>query len=426
MGHSGVRTPRDLSRWIAPRAAGPPLILGVLFWGTVAVVLAVNAYATSLAPGFVPAGWPLPDALYYLVPSALAAACLLWPRIAWSRSAPPVRKAASCGFLAAALGVMLNGQLVGLLMPALAIGNAAVVFGVAGGLAYAACAWAVTLAVSLANPAQRVPSALLDSALVLLLCLFMLLAAAALAAAWQRSERTRRLLADLEDAHAELRRYAERTRELAVAEERARMARDMHDSVGHYLTVVNMSLANAQRFRDTRPEEAWREVADAQRLTRDALADTRQWVRALNPLRMRGRSGVEAMRALAESFTGRGTAIGFTSRGDWPETAEETGLICYRTLQEAVTNALRHSGADRIDAVAECSGTAVELRVSDNGRGARGAAEGFGLGGLRERVETAGGSLAARDRAEGGFEVVARLPVQSPAALGADAEAETA
>ena len=80
------------------------------------------------------------------------------------------------------------------------------------------------------------------------------------------------MLGELEAAHAELERYAERVKELTVGEERARMSREMNDSLGHYLTVINVGLQNAERFREKRPEAAWAEVEEARSLTREALS----------------------------------------------------------------------------------------------------------------------------------------------------------
>ncbi|GAA4909255.1 sensor histidine kinase [Streptomonospora salina] len=406
-------TPRDLSRWIEFSGSGPPRVLNVFFWGTAMLVLAVHVNAilgegTTIAPDWVLADGLLASGLLSMVPI-----CVLWPLLAWHRSASAPRKAASCVFLFSALLPLPIGGIAAVILVSLSIGNAAAVFGMAGGIGYAASATLFALAVSLANPALSLVNALASSSVMLFLCLAMLVVFGALMQAWRRAEETRRLLAELERAHGELRRYAERTRELTVAEERARMAREMHDSIGHYLTIVNMGLANAQRFRSARPDDAWQEVSDAQALTQEALADARRWVRALKPLQLDGRAGIEAMRALAQSFSGAGAAVRFNSLGRWPDTDEATELICYRTLQEGITNALRHSDADRIEAVVDCTGEEVDLSVIDNGGGAAGAAEGFGLSGLRERVEEAGGRLLARSPAEGGFELVASVPVEN-------------
>ncbi|WP_017572164.1 histidine kinase [Nocardiopsis halotolerans] len=222
---------------------------------------------------------------------------------------------------------------------------------------------------------------------------------AGLTVAASRAERTRRLLTELEEAHEELRRRSERMRELAVAEERARMSREMHDSTGHYLTALTMALSNALRFRTARPEAAWEEVEQARELAREALTDTRRWVRALRPLRLEGRAGVAAMRAMAASFDGGGIRIGFTATGAdaWPDLSEEAELVCYRALQEGLTNAMRHSGADRIEVEVSARADGVAVAVTDNGGGAPEEAvrSGFGLRGLAERVTAVGGTVAS-------------------------------
>jgi signal transduction histidine kinase len=91
---------------------------------------------------------------------------------------------------------------------------------------------------------------------------------------------------------------------LTVSEERARMSREMHDSLGHYLAVINVGLQIAQRFREKRPESAWAEVEEARDLTREALSEVRRWVRVLKPLALEDRASPEAMVALARSFEG--------------------------------------------------------------------------------------------------------------------------
>jgi signal transduction histidine kinase len=102
---------------------------------------------------------------------------------------------------------------------------------------------------------------------------------------------------------------------LTVAEERARMSREMHDSLGHYLTVINVGLQNAQRFREKWPEAAWAEVEEAGGLTREALSEVRRWVRALKPLALEDRASPEAMVALARSLEGTDLEVRFTVEG---------------------------------------------------------------------------------------------------------------
>ena len=92
------------------------------------------------------------------------------------------------------------------------------------------------------------------------------------------------------------------------------MSREMHDSLGHYLTVINVGLQNAQRFREKRPEAAWAEVEEARSLTREALSEV-DWVRALKPLALEDRASPEAMAALARSFEGTGLDVRFAVEG---------------------------------------------------------------------------------------------------------------
>lgn len=250
-------------------------------------------------------------------------------------------------------------------------------------------------------------------------------ASAALVEARRRREETEELLGELEAAHAELRRYSARVRDLTVAEERARMAREMHDSVGHYLTVVNVGLENAQRFRTTRPDAAWEEVGQAKNLTREALAETRRWVRALKPLTLEDRAGPDAMAALARSFEGTGWAVGFDVAGAPRDLPGETELVLYRALQEGLTNALRHANAQRVRASLafdDGDGGHVRLTVADDGRGApddtAGATRehppdgGFGLAALHERAEAAGGTVSPASAPDGGFVLRVELPVE--------------
>jgi signal transduction histidine kinase len=230
----------------------------------------------------------------------------------------------------------------------------------------------------------------------------------------RRREETEKLLAELEAAHSELERYAERVRELTVAEERARMSREMHDSLGHYLTVINVSLQNAQRFKEKRPEAAWEEVEEARGLTREALSEVRRWVRALKPLALEERAGPEALAALASSFEGTGFDVRFTVEGPERELPGEAELVLYRALQEGLTNALKHSKARRVTASLAFGEESVSLTVADDGEGApKGASEkGFGLATLGERAGALGGVLSAGNSTEGGFALRVELPME--------------
>ncbi|MEU8379924.1 sensor histidine kinase, partial [Streptosporangium sp. NPDC048865] len=216
----------------------------------------------------------------------------------------------------------------------------------------------------------------------------------------------------------ETRRLLGRIRELAVAEERARMAGEMHDSIGHHLTVIKMDLENAERFRERRPDAAWDEVRQAKELTVEALADARRWVRALRPLALDGRVGSAALKRLAASFDGTGITVTFEVEGTEHRLDADAELVLYRVLQEGLTNALRHAGALHVAVRLVFGEARTVLVVTDDGKGAgERPRRGFGLTSLTERARALGGTLTGGDSPEGGFALRAELPV-APAGVG--------
>ncbi|MFD0472518.1 sensor histidine kinase [Nonomuraea thailandensis] len=391
----------------------PPFLFSVFFWTATVIVATIFAYSFSSIETEALWDWPLFAVLFYAGIAALLPAVVLWRFLPWQPGASVARKALTVAFLAMTLLLMMSGGVAGLLIVGLAVSNALIVLGVRGALVYACIAGLLGFLVGLMNPAQGVLQAAMNGLIMIFLCLVLLLGVVAMFDSSQRAEETRRLLADLEQAHAELAGYAARSRELAIAEERARIARDMHDSVGHYLTVINVGLQNAERYRTARPEAAWDEVGQARALTLEALTDTRRWVRALKPLRMDGRTGPDALRALAESFGSADTGVAFTLNGTWPDVDEGRELVCYRIVQEGLTNALRHSGARHVEVALDCTDERVEVTVSDDGSGAApgATANGFGLRGLRERLRGVGGELDVTAGSGGGFTLRATVPV---------------
>src|SRR5918997_96114 len=296
--------------------------------------------------------------------------------------------------------------------------NATFLFGIRGSIAYAALPLAISFFSiwTFQYPGSGAAYASRDTAGLAVLAAFAIGICAAMVEARRRREETEGLLAELASAHAELGRYAEKVKDLTVADERARMSREMHDSLGHYLTVINVGLHNAQRFREKKPEAAWEEVEDAKALTREALSEVRRWVRAMKPLVLEEKAGPEALAALAQSFEGTGFDVRFWVEGVERELPGEAELVLYRVLQEGLTNALKHSKAPRVTASLAFAEGGVSLTVADDGEGALdGASEkGFGLATLAERAEAMGGVFGAGNSPGGGFALRVDLPANPP------------
>ena len=183
----------------------------------------------------------------------------------------------------------------------------------------------------------------------------------------------------------ELLRAEQENAGLAVENERTRFARDLHDILGHSLTVITVKAELAQRLFDVDPERARAEIADLERLSRDALSDVRRAVEGYRELTLPG----ELARARTALAAAEIEAHLPNSADDVPTDLRE--LFAW-TVREGVTNVIRHSGA-RVCEV-RLSPTAAEVR--DDGRGPAGTGGGSGLAGLRERASVVGATVVTR------------------------------
>lgn len=219
--------------------------------------------------------------------------------------------------------------------------------------------------------------------------------------------------ARLHAANDRLRAAAATERDLVLAQERARSARELHDGLGHRLTVVTMSLDFAERMRERDPGRAWAEVRAARETTAEAMREMRLWVRALHPVDVGDLTDVAAFDAIAESFRGTGLDVRVEVSGAPRELPAPVSLLCHRAVQEGLTNALRHAAASRVVIAVDLAPDELRLTLSDNGIGgpAGGLAEGFGLRSLRERAEALDGG-ASVETAEGrGTALSIRVPL---------------
>lgn len=185
--------------------------------------------------------------------------------------------------------------------------------------------------------------------------------------------------------------------QLAIQEERNRMARDVHDILGHSLTVITVKAELAARLLEVSPERARAEVADLERLARDALADVRQAV-----------VGFREMSLPAELARARAALATAGIEADLPTAVDAVPTrlreVCAWTLREGVTNVIRHSGATTCSVTLDETG----ICVRDDGTGPVPGTPGTGLLGLTERAEAAGAHLRTRGLVPHGFELAVR------------------
>ncbi len=230
----------------------------------------------------------------------------------------------------------------------------------------------------------------------------------------------RRFLAEVrERAHwaAESRQEQARRR---AAEERLRIAREVHDVVGHSLAVVSLQAGVAEHLLQTRPEEARQAIAAIRQVSRRALGELRLELAMLRGEAGQARAPAPGLRDLVDlvdSMRGAGIEVRLEfDAGEVGEVPEIVATAAFRIVQEALTNVARHAGVAAAATVRLATREGrLEVEVCDDGSGRpQGAQDGNGLLGMRERAEALGGTLTAGNRAGGGFGVAASLPVARP------------
>jgi len=210
----------------------------------------------------------------------------------------------------------------------------------------------------------------------------------------------------------------ERDTQVAVAEERARMARELHDIVSHNLSVVVAQAAGARAVAERRPGAVSPTLEKIERSGRAALVEMRRLLGVLREdagdANLAPQPGLTQLEALAASVRAAGLAVELEVEGDFGDLPPAVDLSAYRIIQEALTNALKHAGPARAHVHVRRDPDALVIEVVDDGVGSGpgdSSEVGHGLVGMRERVALFGGEFRAQARREGGFAVQARLPL---------------
>jgi signal transduction histidine kinase len=400
----------DFRAWLVRVFPREPYIGGLfalLFWGYVGAT-----YASYLL-----------DTREYgiaIVTLAFAALLICWFLLPWSPRAPWYRLlGAPAAFAAASLVVVhLTGFGLAAGLFSISVANAVFLFGFWGSSACAVALLPLIFVERLwSEPGLGIVGALERTAYWIPTFAFVIGMCATALEAVRRKERAVNLFAELEKAHSELKRYAEQARKLAISEERNRMAREIHDSLGHYLVVVNVQLEAAGKLLDRDPEKAREAVVRAKTAASETLSEVRRSVRALRPSAMEKRKGPGALAALAREFGGTGITVSFEVQGQERDLSPEAELLLYRALEEGLTNALKYSGGSRVQIKLAFEPFSVRLTVADNGCGASGndqglGGTGFGIPGLEERASALGGTVSAADADGGGFVLEVQLPTK--------------
>ncbi len=235
-----------------------------------------------------------------------------------------------------------------------------------------------------------------------------------------RAVRSRsRLTAELHEAAVRLQEQREADADAAVADERRRIAREMHDVVAHSVSMMVIQAGGARRILGRDPARAIEAAALIEQTGRDALKEMRHLLGVLHAgedvAELAPQPTLRGLQGLVERSAAAGLPVELRIEGEGRELPSGLDLAAYRVVQEALTNALKHGGGSA-DVLVRFGEDELRLEIADTGRGASAAprveGSGHGLVGMRERVRVFGGELHAGPRVAGGYLVAARLPLQ--------------
>lgn len=224
--------------------------------------------------------------------------------------------------------------------------------------------------------------------------------------------RAEHLLLELEQSQRQL-------EELGATRERNRLARDIHDSLGHYLTVISVLLGKAKAFREKNPAESEQSLDDARRLANEALQDVRESVKSLRTSQELF-SLEHSLPMLVARLQNEQLNINLEVTGKEEAFSKQSLMVLYRVAQESLTNVQRHSEADHVEIKLDFATRQIRLEVRDNGKGfdptnsiIKPGGSGYGLRGIQERLEMIGGEFSLHSQPGKGTCVVATI-AQNP------------
>ena len=236
----------------------------------------------------------------------------------------------------------------------------------------------------------------------------------------EENARIRKLNEQLNQANDQLRDYAVNMERMTQMRERNRLAREIHDTLGHTLTGIIMGADAGLALFDVAPEESKKRIQVVAQSARDGLTDVRRSIKALRPDALEHSSLAQALEGLVENFR-----LTTSAQIAYYQEASELNLdvdeedALYRVVQEGLTNAVRHGRADRISIRVTRTGDLVTVSIRDNGIGCGTLVEGFGLRHMRERLDMLGGTLSYGNLEQGaqdgytGFFITVGLPIRN-------------
>jgi signal transduction histidine kinase len=384
--------------WVLGLVSPPPKGLTLEYVATYTLLLAAIALVDQTAP---------------------PRSARMWRRLTWL-----LVEIVLCGLVVRTQGTLIRPALIYLLP----VGRAILLLGERDGLLASLLVW-VAYVINITPGAW--PDRIGDFPNYLSFFLAPYAVAVVLSLAIVRQEGARHRIQALYDqlrvAHEELQAMHQEVRNAAVTEERNRLAREIHDSLAHYLTVANVQLEAAEKLGAERAQAALEHVRRARRLTLECLQDVRRSVAAMRAATLEELAIEPSLRRLVTEFA-ESTGLSVQVRlelGHDAALSPELGQALYRAAQEGLTNVQKHAQASEVEVRLRGSSDSVTLEIHDNGVGTSLTANGhnpessgYGLVGLRERVALLDGELSFGPSSRGGSCLRVSLPLRRTSGVG--------
>lgn len=224
----------------------------------------------------------------------------------------------------------------------------------------------------------------------------------------EEKEKKELLYNELLKTHKKLKQYSDKVEELAVIGERNRIARDIHDTLGHNMTALIMQMEMSSHMMEKDSAKAKELIDSAKKMARQGLLSIRKVVETLKVEEIN--KGISSIKDLIHKFSNvAGIEIELEIIGDPSKMDPDTDITLYRTIQEALTNAVRHGKAVEIKVELMYSRENISFLIKDNGIGAENIKEGYGLKGMKERISSLNGKVEFES--DNGFTVRGELPI---------------
>lgn len=219
---------------------------------------------------------------------------------------------------------------------------------------------------------------------------------------------------ELSAMNDQLSKYAETVEELAVIKERNRFARDIHDTLGHSMTLLISLLEVSSIMCKQDPEKAEEKLSESLKVARDGLKELRRSIKGLDPEKLENEDIIASIKNMIEDFKASGMEIDFSYEGFKAFNSPVYSKVIFRICQEALTNSLRHGKAEHVNIILKLIDSKIKMFIFDDGCGTPNLKKGFGLSGMEQRVKDLDGNIVFGSDGESGFNIRLEIPIKQP------------